>query len=72
LDIGAGQADLAAGRLLQQHGLRFLILDEKAAPGENWRNYYDSLQPFAKRDHDWLIAQAATSCTAWAPDAKPE
>ncbi|AZF49524.1 hypothetical protein [Pseudomonas sp. R2-7-07] len=29
-------------------------------------------RPFAKRDHDWLIAQAATSCTLWVPDAKPE
>ncbi|WP_238340250.1 hypothetical protein [Pseudomonas sp. SWRI18] len=29
-------------------------------------------RPFAKRDHDWLIAQAATSCTLWVPDANPE
>ncbi|MBT1263708.1 hypothetical protein CWC48_26370 [Pseudomonas sp. S10E 269] len=28
-------------------------------------------RPLSKRDHDWLIAQAATSCTLWVPDAKP-
>lgn len=52
--IGAGQAGLAAGRLLQQHGLRFLILDEQAAPGGNWRNYYDSLQLFSPAEYSAL------------------
>lgn len=52
--IGAGQAGLAAGQLLQQHGLRFLILDEQAAPGGNWRNYYDSLQLFSPAEYSAL------------------
>lgn len=24
-------------------------------------------RPFAKREHDWLVAQAATACTLWVP-----
>lgn len=52
--IGAGQAGLAAGQLLQQHGLKFLILDEQAAPGGNWRNYYDSLQLFSPAEYSAL------------------
>ncbi|WP_256207034.1 FAD-dependent oxidoreductase, partial [Pseudomonas sp. ABFPK] len=42
--IGGGQAGLAVGWHLQQHGLDFLILDEQTHPGGNWRNYYDSLR----------------------------
>ncbi|MBD8093677.1 hypothetical protein IFT48_27160 [Pseudomonas fluorescens] len=30
---------------------------------------YTMPRPFAKREHDWLIAQAATSCTLWVPSA---
>ncbi|MCO1623793.1 MULTISPECIES: FAD-dependent oxidoreductase [Pseudomonas] len=41
--IGGGQAGLALGWHLQQHGLDFLILDEQTRPGGNWRKYYDSL-----------------------------
>lgn len=29
-------------------------------------------RPFGKRDHDWLIAQAATSCTLWVPSVVAE
>ncbi|MEN4750214.1 hypothetical protein ABEH28_10625 [Pseudomonas sp. Ps21-P2] len=29
-------------------------------------------RPFGKRDHDWLIAQSASACSLWIPDAKPE
>ena len=28
---------------------------------------YEMPRPFAKREHDWLIAQAATACTLWVP-----
>nr|BFE95806.1 hypothetical protein GCM10020185_63420 [Pseudomonas brassicacearum subsp. brassicacearum] len=44
--IGAGQAGLACGWYLQQHNLRFLILDAERSAGGNWRNYYDSLKLF--------------------------
>jgi hypothetical protein len=29
-------------------------------------------RPFGKRDHDWLIAQSASACTLWIPEANPE
>lgn len=29
-------------------------------------------RPFAKREHDWLIAQAATSCTLWVPSVSAQ
>lgn len=45
--IGAGQAGLASGWHLQRQGLNFVILDEQAQPGGNWRNYYDSLELFS-------------------------
>ncbi len=45
--IGAGQAGLASGWHLQRQGLDFLILDEQAQAGGNWRNYYDSLVLFS-------------------------
>lgn len=33
---------------------------------------YGIPRPFAKRDHDWLIAQAATSCTLWVPSVSAQ
>ncbi|MGY2488182.1 flavin-containing monooxygenase [Cupriavidus sp. CP313] len=45
--VGAGQAGLASGWHLKQHGLRFLIVDEQQQAGGNWRNYYDSLRLFS-------------------------
>lgn len=55
--IGGGQAGLALGWHLQQHGLDFLILDEQARPGGNWRNYYDSLQLFSPAKYSALPGQ---------------
>lgn len=52
--IGGGQAGLALGWHLQQHGVDFLILDEQACPGGNWRNYYDSLQLFSPAEYSVL------------------
>ncbi|MGH8382430.1 flavin-containing monooxygenase [Pseudomonas sp.] len=52
--IGGGQAGLAFGWHLQQHGLDFLIIDEQARPGGNWRNYYDSLQLFSPAEYSAL------------------
>lgn len=33
---------------------------------------YGMPRPFAKREHDWLIAQAATSCTLWVPSVSAQ
>lgn len=52
--IGGGQAGLALGWHLQQHGLDFLILDEQTRPGGNWRNYYESLQLFSPAEYSAL------------------
>ncbi|MCB2376485.1 NAD(P)/FAD-dependent oxidoreductase [Hymenobacter sp. BT635] len=45
--IGAGQAGLAAAYYLQQHGLRFVVLDERPAVGDVWATRYDSLRLFS-------------------------
>ncbi|MFL7963527.1 hypothetical protein ACEI36_14970 [Pseudomonas kielensis] len=29
-------------------------------------------RPFAKREHDWLVAQAATACTLWVPSVSAQ
>ncbi|VVN76281.1 hypothetical protein PS834_00762 [Pseudomonas fluorescens] len=29
-------------------------------------------RPFDTRGHDWLVAQAATACTLWVPEVKPQ
>lgn len=45
--VGAGQAGLAAGRALQQVGLRVDILEAADQPGGSWPRYYDSLTLFS-------------------------
>lgn len=45
--IGAGQAGLAAARLLQRAGADFLIVDAEWTVGGSWRHYYDSLELFS-------------------------
>lgn len=52
--IGGGQAGLALGWHLQQHGVDFIIVDEQTGPGGNWRNYYDSLQLFSPAEYSAL------------------
>lgn len=44
--IGAGQAGLAMGRMLQQAGREFLILDAAKNVGSAWRTRWDSLRLF--------------------------
>ena len=58
VDIGGGQAGLATGWHLQQHGLDYLILDEQTSPGGNWRNYYESLQLFSPSEYSALPGRA--------------
>lgn len=49
--IGAGQAGLAMGALLQSAGIDYLILGQEGKIGDTWRYRYDSLVLFTPR---WL------------------
>ena len=42
LVIGGGQAGLAVGYYLKQHGIPFLILDASERIGDAWRKRWDS------------------------------
>lgn len=46
LVIGAGQAGLAMGRVLQKLGRDFLVMDGAARVGDSWRARWDSLRLF--------------------------
>ena len=52
--VGAGQAGLATGYLLQQHGLDFVILDAGTRIGDSWRSRWDSLRLFSPARYDKL------------------
>lgn len=52
--IGAGQAGLATGYYLQQQGLRFLILERAAKPGNSWLSRYESLRLFTPSQYSSL------------------
>lgn len=52
--IGAGQAGLALGRELAIRGRDFVILDERAAIGDVWRERWDSLRLFTPALHSAL------------------
>lgn len=56
--IGGGQAGLAAGYFLRRARRRlefdFAILDEAAAPGGAWSEYWDSLRLFSPAGHSML------------------
>jgi putative flavoprotein involved in K+ transport len=52
--IGGGQAGLAVGYYLKQHGLPFVILDEKDRIGDAWRKRWDSLRLFTPGRYDGL------------------
>lgn len=45
--IGGGQAALAVGYYLRRSGLRFVLLDDQAAPGGAWRHTWPSLRLFS-------------------------
>ena len=44
--VGGGQAGLSVGYHLARRGAEFVILDENAQTGDNWRNAWDSLRLF--------------------------
>jgi putative flavoprotein involved in K+ transport len=52
--VGAGQAGLATGYLLQQANVRFLLFDGAARVGASWRGRYDSLVLFSPRSYNAL------------------
>ena len=63
LIIGAGQSGLAFGARLADQGVPYLIVEQNARIGDNWRNRYDSLVlhdpawvnhlPFKRFPDDW-------------------
>ncbi len=52
--IGAGQAGLATGYHLAQHGEEFVILNAEARVGDEWRRRWDSLRLFTPTRHSSL------------------
>jgi putative flavoprotein involved in K+ transport len=52
--IGGGQAGLAAGYYLTQHGKNHIILDENERAGETWRRRWDSLRLFTPSQNNSL------------------
>ena len=52
--IGAGQSGLSMGYHLEQHGLRFVILDANERIGDAWRHRWDSLRLFTPARYDGL------------------
>jgi putative flavoprotein involved in K+ transport len=54
LVIGGGQAGLAVGYHLRQHGLPFLIVDANERVGDAWRKRWDSLRLFTPARYDGL------------------
>ena len=49
LVIGADQAALVSGRLLQDRGVSVAIVDPHERLGDSWRQRYDSLTLFSSR-----------------------
>jgi putative flavoprotein involved in K+ transport len=52
--VGAGQAGLAIGYFLKQHGRRFVILEAADSIGSAWRERWDSLTLFTPRRYSGL------------------
>jgi putative flavoprotein involved in K+ transport len=56
--VGAGQAGLAIGYFLKQHGRDFTILEAGDAPAAAWRARWDSLKLFTPVRYDSLPGRA--------------
>ena len=52
--IGGGQAGLAIGHYLRQHGCSFVILERASELAPAWRERWDSLTLFTPRRHSAL------------------
>src|SRR5215207_8359191 len=53
--IGAGQSGLSVGYHLARHGVPFVILDENARVGDNWRKRWVALRLFTPARFDALV-----------------
>jgi putative flavoprotein involved in K+ transport len=71
LVIGGGQAGLAVGYHLRQHGLPFLIVDANERVGDAWRRRWDSLRLFTPARYDGLPGMRFPG-PAWAYPHKDE
>ena len=56
--IGGGQAGLAAGYFLKQHGRKFVVLDGGQRIGDSWRGRWDSLRLYSPASRDGLPGMA--------------
>jgi putative flavoprotein involved in K+ transport len=52
--IGGGQAGLAVGYFLREHGRSFVILDRSTRIGDSWRTRWDSLKLYSPAFRDGL------------------
>lgn len=52
--VGGGQAGLSVGYHLRKKGRTFLILDDRARTGDNWRRHWDSLRLYSPARYDGL------------------
>jgi putative flavoprotein involved in K+ transport len=52
--VGGGQAGLATAYLLARAGVDFVVLDDRARPGDAWRARWDSLRLFTPAGFDAL------------------
>jgi putative flavoprotein involved in K+ transport len=57
--VGGGQAGLAMAWHLQRRGLRFVVLDAGARPGQVWRSRWDSLRLFTPARYNALPGMAS-------------
>jgi putative flavoprotein involved in K+ transport len=66
--IGAGQAGLATGYYLAQHGINFVILDAGSEVGEVWSKRWDSLRLFSPAKYSSLPGFAFPAAPFHLPD----
>lgn len=52
--VGGGQAGLSVGYHLKKRGRQFLILDDRARTGDNWRRHWDTLRLYSPARYDGL------------------
>ncbi|MBB5788172.1 flavin-containing monooxygenase [Jiangella mangrovi] len=52
--VGGGQAGLSVGYHLKRRNRPFLILDDRARTGDNWRRHWDTLRLYSPARYDGL------------------
>lgn len=66
--VGGGQAGLAMGQQLASRHVDFIILDERARPGDQWRARWDSLRLFTPAKYSSLPGMVFPSPPSHLPD----